>query len=74
MIQKPVNLESPPSISSASTFDDFETAVASFNQETRKARCSRMSAEDLSTLVSVALSEVQKDGTMSCECASADAL
>lgn len=60
MIQKPLNLSPPQSISSGPVNSDtFEEKVASFHKEARKARASRQSAQGLTNLVASALSEVE---------------
>lgn len=60
MIQKPLNLSPPQSISSGPVHsENFEEKVASFHKEARKARASRQSAQGLTNLVASALSEVE---------------
>jgi hypothetical protein len=60
MIQKPLNLKPPPSISSSIAKDEnFEEKIALFQREARKARVSRQSAQGLTDLVASALSEVE---------------
>jgi len=60
MIQKPLNLDCPPPITSASSVDDFEKTTASFKRVSRVARTSRQSAQEMTNLVASALSEVLK--------------
>ena len=60
MIQKPLNLRAPPSlVADTGGDDDFDGKMESFRREARKARASRQSAQDLTNLVSSALSEVE---------------
>jgi len=59
-IQKPLNLNSPPSIVCGNTISTkFEKKMESFRVASRKARSSRRSAEGLSTLVQSVMTEVQ---------------
>ncbi len=59
MIQKPLNLKSPPSLVPDSNGEDFEGKMESFRREARKARASRQSAQGLTDLVASALTEAE---------------
>jgi len=52
---KPINMASPPKLSKASTIEDFNAVVDSFNKDSRSARVSRISAEELSSAVASVL-------------------
>lgn len=52
---------SPPSpLSRAATMEDFHKAIDSFKKESQKARVSRISAEELSSVVDRVLSKVER--------------
>jgi len=59
-IQKPLNLNSPPSIVCGNTISSkFEKKMESFRVASRKVRSSRRSAEGLSTLLQTVITDVQ---------------
>jgi len=59
-IQKPLNLNSPPSIVCGNTISSkFEKKMESFRVASRKVRSSRRSAEGLSSLLQSVMSDVQ---------------
>ena len=59
-IQKPLNLNSPPSIVCGNTISSkFEEKMESFRVASRKVRSSRRSAEGLSILLQTVMTDVQ---------------
>jgi len=62
-IPKPLNLESPVKSTILANIDvgEFDNAVQSFERNSRSARTSRNSAQELSNLVAEALNEIEND-------------
>ena len=62
-IPKPLNLESPvkSTILADIGVEEFDNAVQSFERNSRSARTSRNSAQELSNLVAEALNEIEND-------------
>lgn len=58
-IEKPANLDDPPKIEEHVSMDEFKNALDSFDSESRKARTSRQSAQDVSNLVSSVLEDIR---------------